>query len=93
MPKLTNSHSLTEFQRNAKGFIDELNRSKEPLLLTINGKVQAVLVDPVSNQAMDERAERDRFIAAVREGLRDIGEGRTRPIEDVYTEMKAKYRF
>ena len=93
MANLTNSHSLTEFQRNAKGFIDGLNHSREPLLLTVNGKVQAVVVDPVSYQAMEDRMERERFIAAVKEGIKDIDEGRTRPIEEVYAEMKAKYGF
>ena len=93
MANLTNSHSLTEFQRNAKGFIDGLNQTREPLLLTVNGKVQAVVVDPVSYQEMEQHLERERFIAAVKEGLKDIDEGRTRPIEDVYAEMKAKYGF
>ena len=39
MADLTNSHSVTEFQRNAKGFIEGLNLTKKPLLLTVNGKV------------------------------------------------------
>jgi prevent-host-death family protein len=93
MVNLTNSHSLTEFQRNAKGFIEGLNENKEPLLLTVNGKVQAVLVDPAKYQEMEDLLERERFIAAVKEGLKDIDEGRTRPIEVVYGEMKAKYGF
>ncbi len=50
MANLTNSHRLTEFQRNAKEFIDTMNQSREPVLITVDGKVQAVLVDPVSYQ-------------------------------------------
>ena len=93
MTDLTNSHTLTEFQRNAKAFIDDLNVSKEPMLLTVNGKVQAVIIDPASFQEMERKLEKERFMAAVKEGLKDIDEGRTRPIEDVYNEMKAKHGF
>jgi PHD/YefM family antitoxin component YafN of YafNO toxin-antitoxin module len=93
MANLTNSHSLTEFQRNAHHFIEGLNESKEPLLLTVNGKVQAVLVDPVTFQKMEEEVERQGFIAAIQEGERAIQEGRTRPAEELYAEIKARYGF
>lgn len=72
MADLTNSHSLTDFQRNARAFIDGLNQTREPVLLTVNGKVQAVLLDPVTFQQMEARFERERFIAEVREGLKDV---------------------
>ena len=93
MTDLTNSHSLTDFQRNARSFIDGINETKEPMLLTVNGKVQAVLVDPVTYQQLEEQIERQRFIDALREGERAIKEGRVRPAEQAYEEMKAKYGF
>lgn len=91
MIDLSNSHSLTDFQRNAKGFIDGLNETKEPLILTVNGKVQAVLVDPLTFQQMETQIEQSRLVAALREGLKDIEDGRVRPVEDVVQELKAKY--
>jgi PHD/YefM family antitoxin component YafN of YafNO toxin-antitoxin module len=91
MADITNSSSLTEFQRNARGFIHGLNESKVPLLLTVNGKVQAVLVDPATYQAMEERLQRERFIAAVKEGLNDIDIGDVRPAEDVIEDVRTKY--
>ena len=93
MANLTNSHSLTEFQRNAKGFIDGMNESREPVLITVNGKVQAVLVDPISFQEMEQHMERERFIAAILEGEKDIEEGRTKPAAQVFAELKAKHGF
>jgi prevent-host-death family protein len=50
MTKLINSHSLTDFQRNARSYIESINETHEPLLLTVNGKVQAVVVDPETFQ-------------------------------------------
>lgn len=91
MANLSNSHSLTDFQRNARSFIEGINQTREPLLLTVNGTVQAVLVDPATFQEMEKQQERERFLAALREGLNDIAEGRTRPAAEVYAAMKAKY--
>jgi PHD/YefM family antitoxin component YafN of YafNO toxin-antitoxin module len=91
MADITNSHSLTDFQRNARGFIEGLNKTKEPLLITVNGKVQAVLVDPVTFQEMEARAEKQRFISALREGLNDIDEGRTRSLDEVVADIRAKH--
>lgn len=87
MMRLSNSHSLTEFQRNAKGFLAELNATGEPLLLTVNGSVQAVLVDPDHYQQM----ERERLIAAIREGEADIAAGRTRPSTEVFANLREKF--
>lgn len=65
----------------------------EPILLTVNGKVQAILVDPVTYQQTEEQAERARFVAALREGEQAIWEGRTRPAEEVFADLKAKSGF
>lgn len=91
MINLSNSHSLTDFQRNARSFIDGLNKSKEPLLITVNGKVQAVLVDPETFQDLEARLEHDRFIAAIQEGLADIEAGRTYPAEEVFAELRKEH--
>jgi prevent-host-death family protein len=91
MIDITNSHSLTDFQRNAKGLINGLNESREPLLITVNGKVQAVLIDPNSYQEMEAKIEKEKFLSAVRVGLKDISEGRSRPVELVIAELSAKY--
>lgn len=91
MTNLTNSHSLTDFQRNARAYIEGLNESKEPMLLTVNGRVQAVVIDPVTYQEMEEERERQRLLDAIREGERAIQEGRIRPAEEVFEEIRSKY--
>ncbi len=91
MANLLNSHSLSDFQRNARAFIDGLNQTHEPVLLTVNGKVQAVLVDPATFQDLEARRERQCFLDALREGESAIAEGRVRTAEAAYDDMKAKY--
>lgn len=93
MANLTNSFSLTDFQRNARAHIETINETHEPILLTVNGKVQAVLVDPVSYQQAEEQLAHARFLAAIREGEQAIREGRTRPAEEVFADLKAKHGF
>ena len=93
MADITNSFSLTDFQRNAKGFIKGLKKSKKPLLLTVNGKVEAVLIDPKRFQKMETQIEKEKFIAALTVGLNDIDRGRTRPAEQIFDEIKRKYGF
>jgi PHD/YefM family antitoxin component YafN of YafNO toxin-antitoxin module len=88
---LTNSFSLTEFQRNAKGFIDGMNETREPVLLTVNGKVQAVLVDPVSYQAMEAHLTRERLIEEILEGEKDIELGRIHPVSEVFAALRSKH--
>jgi prevent-host-death family protein len=93
MTNLTNSYSLTEFQRNAKTYIETINESHEPMLLTVNGKVQAVIVDPETYQWTEQQLERARLIEAIRIGEESIQEGRTKPVEQVFSELKAKHGF
>ena len=93
MVNLQNSRSLTDFQRNARTYIENINETQEPLLLTVNGKVQAVVIDPVTYQQSEQELERARFIAAIRLGERDIQEGRTSSLEDVFAELEAKHGF
>lgn len=93
MTNLTNSYSLTDFQRNARTYIENINETHEPILLTVNGRVQAVLVDPVSYQKAEEQLERARFIVAIREGELAIREGRSRPADEVFDNLKAEHGF
>lgn len=91
MADLTNSSSLTDFQRNARTYIENINQTHEPMLLTVNGKVQAILVDPVTYQQTEDQLEKLRLIAAIRAGEQAVLEGKTKPAEDVFAEIKAKY--
>lgn len=93
MINLTNSHPLSDFQRNARSFIAGLNETKEPVLLTVNGKVQAVLVDPATYQKMAQELESERIRAALREGELAIQEGRVITAEQAFNQLKEKHGF
>ncbi|MCB0825295.1 MAG: type II toxin-antitoxin system Phd/YefM family antitoxin [Armatimonadetes bacterium] len=91
MIKAQSIDSLTNFQKNTRQFVDLLEKTKEPLVLTVNGKAKLVVQDAESYQKMLDQIERARLIEAVQEGIRQAEAGQTRPAEDVIRELKAKY--
>lgn len=91
MADLSNSQSLTEFQRNARATIERLKKESKPLLITVNGKVQAILVDPKSFEEMERSRDRERLIQEIREGERAIAKGQVRPALEVLGELQDRY--
>lgn len=57
MIELKNIHSLSDFKRKAKEFIEQIKTTKSPLVLTVNGKAEVVVQDAQSFQAICDRVE------------------------------------
>lgn len=55
MVPLSNIHSLTDFRHNAKKFVEELQATHVPLVLTVNGKTAVVVEDVTSFEAYQNR--------------------------------------
>jgi PHD/YefM family antitoxin component YafN of YafNO toxin-antitoxin module len=91
MIRTQNIHSLTDFLRNAKSHIQSLKESKEPEVLTVNGRAEIVVQDAESYQTMLGELERLEIMEAVLEGQRDFEEGRFLTLEEVREQWKAKY--
>jgi prevent-host-death family protein len=83
-------HSITDFQRNTKTYVEQVTQSKNPIAITVNGATQVVVQDTSTYQAMVDELEAARFIRAIREGEQSISEGRVRPAGDVFAEIRAK---
>lgn len=45
MIELKNIHSLSDFKRNAKEFIERIKSTQSPMVLTVNGKAEVVVQD------------------------------------------------
>jgi prevent-host-death family protein len=91
MGNVTDVHSLTEFQRNAKTLIGKVKKSKNPLLLTVNGHPEVVVQDAEAYQAMVERLREMEDLFAIREGLAQADSGNARPAREVFAELKQKH--
>jgi predicted transcriptional regulator len=83
---LKDIRSVTDFQRNAKLHVARLKKTKAPMLLTVNGSSSVIVQDAIAYQQLFQRVEeideRERFVAAVNEGLRDVEEGRVYPARE-----------
>jgi len=99
MPKSTSIdlkdiRSVTDFQRNAKVHVARLKRTKQPMVLTVNGSASVVVQDASAYQQLLSRVqdleyERE-FVAAVNEGLKDLEEGRVQPAREALEALGRK---
>lgn len=85
-------HPLTDFKRNTVQFLRQLKETGQPVVLTINGKAELVVQDAKSYQKLLELAERLETIEAIREGMKEIDEGKGRPLDDVFDELERTLR-
>jgi prevent-host-death family protein len=83
--------SLTTFRRKSAQFLKQLKRSKRPVVLTVNGKVEAVVQTAESYQRLLDAASRADVYEAIRQGVDDIVHRRTRPARTAFNEMRRRH--
>jgi prevent-host-death family protein len=79
---------LTTFRRKSADFMKQLKKTKRPVILTVNGKAEAVIQEAAAYQRLLDLAARADVFEAIRQGLDDDAHGRTRPARDVITELR-----
>lgn len=90
--KLTRDiQSLSVFKRDSSKFLKQIKKTREPIVLTVNGKAAAVVVDPDSYQEYLRNKDRQEAIEGIRRGMADVKAGRTRPAEKFFDEFFAKF--
>jgi prevent-host-death family protein len=83
--------SLTTFRRRSGDFIKQLKKSKRPVVLTVRGKAQAIVQDAEAYQRLLDIAARADVYEAIRQGLDDVANGRTRPAREVFNQIRRRY--
>jgi len=74
--------AMTTFRRNPTKFLKLLKKTKKPMILTINGKAEAVVQDAEAYQRLLDIAARAEALEGIRQGLADKKKGRTRPARE-----------
>ena len=82
---------LTTFRNNSVKFMKRLKKTRRPIILTVNGKPEAVVQSAAEYQRLLDLAAEASEEEAIRQGLEDLREGRTRPMIEVFDEMRRKY--
>jgi prevent-host-death family protein len=83
--------AMTTFRRNPGQFMKRLKKTKRPIILTINGKAEAVVQDARAYQELLDLLAEARAEEGIRQGLEDVRKGRTRPAREVFDEIRAEY--
>lgn len=84
-------YSLSEFQRNAKKMIAHVKETRRPMLLTVNGSAEVVVIDAAEYQEFQEQREKAELIESLKRGLAEADAGLGRPVEEVFAEIEEKF--
>jgi prevent-host-death family protein len=89
--KLTRDiHSLSTFKRDTAKFVRQMKRTKEPVVLTVNGKAELVVQDAESYQELLEAKDRIEALEGIRRGLESMKHQRGKPAEAFFAEFFAE---
>jgi len=92
--KLTRDiQSLSEFKRNTTKFLKQMQQTKEPVVLTVNGKAALVVQDAESYQELMMIKDRMEAIAGIKQGLDSMKRGEGQKLEDFAAEFRQKHNF
>jgi len=77
--------SVTELKRNTREILEQIHETRRPVVVTVNGKADAVLMDAKSYEQHLGAANLARLLAV---GEADAAAGRTRPMRAFLRELK-----
>lgn len=82
---------LTTFRNNSVKMMQRLKKTRRPIIITVNGKPEAVIQSAAEYQRLLDIAAAADENEAIRQGLEDVAEGRTRPAREVFRELRKEY--
>lgn len=91
MIDLRDIHSLSEFQRNTRDFLTKMKESKNPVVLTVNGKAEVIVQDAESYQEILDRLSRAEAVAAVRTGIEEFKRGEGVDAHEAFEALRRKH--
>ena len=77
--------SVTDLKRNTRDILDHLHATGRPVILTVNGKADSVLLDVLVYEKHLQAGNLAKLLAPAE---RDIESGHTRPAKDFLKEFK-----
>ena len=82
---------LTTFRNNSVKFMKRLKKTRRPIILTVNGKPEAVVQDAAAYQRLLDLAAEADVNEGIRQGLEDLRQGKGRPAREFFEEMRKKH--
>src|SRR6266481_10146210 len=78
-------HSMTTFKRNSSGLMKRIKKTGRPLVLTVKGRAEAVLLDAAAYRDVADHLD---AVASIRRGLAQAKKGLGRPVDEVFDELE-----
>jgi len=78
-------HSLTTFKRKSSGLMKQMKKTGRPLVLTVRGKAEAVVLDAASYREVAVHLD---TMASIRRGVAQAKKGMGRPADEVLDELE-----
>ena len=89
--KLTRDiHSLSTFKRDTAKLVRQMKRTKEPVILTVNGKAELVVQDAESYEKLLEAKDRMDALDGIKRGLESMKRREGKPAGTFFTEFFAE---
>jgi prevent-host-death family protein len=81
-------HSMTTFKRNSSGLMKRIKKTGRPLVLTVKGKAEAVVLDAAAYRDVADHLD---AIACIRRGLAQAHKGQGQPVDAVFDELEREF--
>jgi prevent-host-death family protein len=78
--------SVTDLKRNTRDILDQIHKTKRPVVLTVNGRADAVIMDVEVYEKQLKAANMARLLAPAEE---EVAAGKTRPMKEFLKEFKS----
>jgi prevent-host-death family protein len=79
--------SMTTFKRNSVGLVKRMRKTGRPLVLTVKGKAELVVMDASVYQQMADRVD---AVEGIRRGLAQAKKGLGRPVDEVFDDLERR---
>ncbi|MBW2428106.1 MAG: type II toxin-antitoxin system Phd/YefM family antitoxin [Deltaproteobacteria bacterium] len=77
--------SITDLKRNTNSVLDQIHKTKRPVVLTVNGKAEAVILDAKEYEKIIHAFNLLKLLVPAEE---DISAGRCKEAKDFFKEFK-----
>ena len=82
---------LTTFRNNSVKFMKRLKKTRRPIILTVNGKPEAVVQSAAEYQRLLDLAAAAYVKEGIRQGMEELRQGKGRPAKEFFEEMRKKH--
>lgn len=77
-------HLLTTFKRDSSSLMKKMKKTGRPVL-TINGKAEAIVLDPAAYQQVADQLD---ILSKIRRGLAQAKRGEGQTVDEVFDELE-----